>query len=140
MTIYVAGFLFRNQGKEVALIKKRKPFWQYGLLNGVGGKVAAGETPAQAMAREFEEEAGIVVLDWRQFAELSGPASYDTENWRVHFFVADCERGTAINSRTAEVVNWYWVGHLISYPTVGNLRWLIPMARGGVDGKIIEVK
>jgi hypothetical protein len=34
----VAGFLFRNNDTEVALIRKNKPDWQKGKLNGIGGK------------------------------------------------------------------------------------------------------
>ena len=38
----VAGFLF--SGPRVLLVKKLKPTWQYGLLNGVGGVInEAGE-------------------------------------------------------------------------------------------------
>lgn len=54
---YVVG-LAVNQG-WVALIRKAKPAWQAGRLNGIGGKVEPGEDPQLAMAREFEEEAGV---------------------------------------------------------------------------------
>jgi hypothetical protein len=36
---YVVGFLFRNNLSEVALIKKDRPAWQAGHLNGIGGKL-----------------------------------------------------------------------------------------------------
>jgi hypothetical protein len=36
---YVCGFMFANDFTEVALIRKNKPEWQRGKLNGIGGKV-----------------------------------------------------------------------------------------------------
>jgi 8-oxo-dGTP diphosphatase len=54
---WVVGFVFKNRD-EVTLVMKNRPEWQKGKLNGVGGKIEAGETSAQAMRREFKEEAG----------------------------------------------------------------------------------
>ncbi len=56
---YVAGFLFEPYMERVVLIQKEKPTWQKGRLNGVGGKMELGETPLQAMQREFREETGL---------------------------------------------------------------------------------
>ena len=39
MREYVCGFLFSPDRKKVLLIRKRRPAWQAGKLNGVGGKV-----------------------------------------------------------------------------------------------------
>lgn len=53
---YVVGFLFSEDESRVLLVLKNRPAWQEGKLNGVGGKIEAGETPLQAMEREFKEE------------------------------------------------------------------------------------
>jgi len=53
---YVVGFLFSEDQSRVLLVWKNRPAWQNGKLNGVGGKIEAGETPLQAMEREFKEE------------------------------------------------------------------------------------
>jgi hypothetical protein len=37
MITYVVGFLFSPSGAEVVLIRKARPSWQSGLLNGIGG-------------------------------------------------------------------------------------------------------
>ena len=58
---YVAGFCFSECGGRVALIRKLKPEWQRGLLNGIGGKMEPGESLHSAMVREFEEETGAHV-------------------------------------------------------------------------------
>lgn len=75
---YVCGFLTftlpGSEEKRVVLVHKNRPKWQAGKFNGVGGKVEFGESPTQAMIREFAEEAGIVGgIQWKLFAELNGP-------------------------------------------------------------------
>ncbi len=133
MQDYVVGFLFSNEKRQVVLIKKNKPEWQKGKLNGVGGKIERGETPHQAMVREFEEEAGLKVEDWKQFCTYSG------EFGTVHFFKAFAgqESMDKITTKTDESI------HICSLPTfpnmdkmIPNLKWLIPMA---LDEKDIEV-
>jgi hypothetical protein len=53
---YVLGFVFSEDSSRVLLVWKNRPAWQAGKLNGIGGKIEAGETPLQAMQREFREE------------------------------------------------------------------------------------
>lgn len=49
---YVLGFLFNENLTKVVLVRKKRPEWQCGLLNGVGGKIEDGEPPLDAMVRE----------------------------------------------------------------------------------------
>lgn len=53
ITRYVCGFLFHDD--NVLLVRKNRPDWQAGLLNGVGGKCEGHETPHFSMVREFQE-------------------------------------------------------------------------------------
>ena len=76
MKRYVVGFLFRNNGTEVALVRKLKPEWQRGRLNGIGGKIEPNEDSRAAMMREFAEETGANVDDWRAFAWLRGVCGF----------------------------------------------------------------
>jgi 8-oxo-dGTP diphosphatase len=62
---YVVGFLFGHDKTMVALIKKSRPEWQKGMLNGIGGKIENSENALTAMRREFKEEAGADVSDWK---------------------------------------------------------------------------
>lgn len=48
---YVVGFMFSSDKTLVTLIRKNRPKWMNGKLNGVGGKIEIGETPLQAMVR-----------------------------------------------------------------------------------------
>jgi 8-oxo-dGTP diphosphatase len=67
ITKYVCGFAFSPNHTLVYLIRKKRPTWQAGKLNGIGGKVNIGESPIQAIVREFKEECGVVTTesDWR---------------------------------------------------------------------------
>ena len=53
---YEVGFEFTASNDLVLLIRKNRPEWQKGKLNGIGGHIKVGETPLEAMRREFEEE------------------------------------------------------------------------------------
>jgi 8-oxo-dGTP diphosphatase len=121
---YVVGFLFRNRGANVALIRKTKPAWQAGKLNGIGGKVEPGETIQQAMVREFKEETGALVEDWRHFCTLT------FRDARIHFFEShEGEDRIDLKTTTEEPVDWYGTAQGVVYREgIPNLRWLIPMA------------
>lgn len=62
---YSLGLAFSPDADRVLLILKNRPSFLAGRWNGVGGHVEPGETPSQAMAREFREETG---LDWPEQA------------------------------------------------------------------------
>lgn len=126
---YVCGFLFRNEGKEVALIQKIRPGWQAGHWNGVGGKIEPDEAPLAAMVREFNEEAGrrTEPSDWRRFAVLSD----QTESWKVVFFCAAAPTDNFFLATMAdEDVRWIKVKKILrgKVKIIPNLRWLIPLA------------
>lgn len=131
---YVCGFLFSENKKVVALIRKNRPTWQAGKLNGIGGKIENFETPLQAMEREFFEETGVNIFEWRQFAVLSGNDSDVERNansgtsFKVYFFVAFSDGIYDANSTTDEEIKAVALEDLEDYLTLPNLDWLIPMA------------
>lgn len=123
---YVAGFLIA--GQQVLLLRKSKPEWQAGKLNGVGGKIEVGELPADAMVREFREETGITEeLAWHERVVLSGQDG----SWRVAFFVAEWPGSGPPPQQTVagtdEPAAWYLLHNLYHLPVIGNLRWLVPL-------------
>ncbi|GBG14464.1 DNA mismatch repair protein MutT [Novimethylophilus kurashikiensis] len=75
ITHYVIGLMFSPDSTKLVGILKHRPSFLAGLLNGVGGHVEEGESPASAVRREFEEETGVVTReeDWKFFHTLSGP-------------------------------------------------------------------
>jgi 8-oxo-dGTP diphosphatase len=131
---YVLGFLFNDDDTGCVVIRKQKPEWQKGLLNGVGGKIKPGEFPMAAMVREFGEEAGVdtgdLTFGWRKFCILSG------ERFAVHCFAAHSSDALAAartqTDESIEIVNTSSL-RLRLCDCVPNLRWLIPMAIGERD-------
>ena len=61
---YALGFLFSEDLKHVILIRKNRPSYLEGKLNGVGGKIEPGESHKSAMIREFKEETGVQFEEW----------------------------------------------------------------------------
>jgi 8-oxo-dGTP diphosphatase len=125
-TDYVAGFLFHGLPSGdvmVALVRKARPEWQAGRLNGVGGHVEPGEAPLAAMVREFQEEAGLHLVHWQAFARLEG------SDFRVLFLSSWVfpGQGLLLRSPADEPVDWYNVANLPP-EVLPNLRWLIPAA------------
>lgn len=121
MKTYVAGFLFDAEYEHVALIRKEKPEWQKGRLNGIGGKIEPGEASPDAMRREFLEETGMDVSNWNRFIKLSG------EGYTVDFYYA-VGNPWDVTTTTDEQVGCYQVSELTQLNTIPNLQWLIPMA------------
>jgi 8-oxo-dGTP diphosphatase len=127
---YVVGFVFCYH--RILLIKKNRPAYLAGKLNGIGGGVERGELASTAMAREMHEEAGLKTLpgDWLPVATLN-----TLRGDRIDFFAAHWrdEMGEA-RSCTAEPVGWY-SSHLLGsdVPVFENLPYLIPLARTALD-------
>jgi 8-oxo-dGTP pyrophosphatase MutT (NUDIX family) len=149
---YVCGFYFSFEVERVLLIRKMKPAWQRGSCNGLGGKIEHGESPSQAMRREFFEESELQTLEsgWKEYAYLHGLNGGREEGgpYGVHFFAY---HGQLTASELAEVANQHWhkfvkmPGEFESLTVVSvhelryrrvlpNLKWLVPMAYNILKG------
>lgn len=129
-TEYCVGFLFDATAENVLLIRKLRPAWQAGRLNGIGGHIEAGEHPGAAMIREFEEEAGFWIDGWEHAATMVGSA------YRLDVFslVSDVGFKAAI-SKTDELIERVSVPSVFSRPDVlPNLRvhLAISLDRSGI--------
>lgn len=129
MTHYCLGFAFI--GAHVVLVRKNRPEWQAGKLNGVGGHVESGERADEAMAREFYEETGLDVPrdQWRYFALLEGPG------FRLDCFFTYLTDIDGLHSPTEEEISLQFINNLYSLNVVPNVRWLIPMAESFERGE-----
>jgi len=98
MIEYVVGFAFSRYGNKVALIRKNKPDWQAGKLNGIGGKVEKDEYHFDAMVREFREETGVQTnnQDWDLVTTLT------SNTWKMTVFKAFLEPEDFRSIRTIE--------------------------------------
>jgi 8-oxo-dGTP diphosphatase len=126
LTRYVLGFIFDTDGREVVLIEKRRPAWQAGLLNGIGGKIEAGETALEAMQRECREECGLTAFrePFRHFGRMSGP------DFEVELFTARAANPHLARSCTDETVRVVPVS-TVSWPgcALPNVAPLLSLAR-----------
>ena len=119
----VAGFAF-SPARRILLIRKSRPAWQAGLLNGIGGRVEAGESPLDAMRREAEEEAGLSEADWTAVAILASPGR------EVHFFRATLgdDAFDGATARTDEPLVRLAMADFPGARVVPNLSFLVPLA------------
>lgn len=125
MKTYVAGFMIAADGR-VALVRKNRPDWQRGKLNGIGGKIEDGETALQAMIREFKEETGCPTRprDWYEFCVLGDRST----EFRVHFFFSHVVGFPDLRTTTDEEIVKVPVSEVTVHNSIANLTWLIPMA------------
>ena len=107
---YVLGFAFDDLGR-VALIRKTRPDWQRGLLNGIGGKINPGEACRDAMMREFYEETGVVLPAdrWTRRGEMGNEVSAPEKSWRVHVYTVTSPLVRLVRTTTDETVDLYTV-------------------------------
>lgn len=124
---YVLGFRFDYAKLRVALIRKNKPAWQAGLLNGIGGKHEDGESYHAAMVREFKEEAGVDEIQWSHFHTMRG------KDWMVVCFagLGDLSKLVSMEAEKVEIHAVAAVGR----GCVENLAWLIPLAIDHLEDK-----
>ena len=128
MKRYVVGFLQDRSG-YVGLLRKDRPEWQAGMLNGIGGHVEPGETWMGAMEREAREEASLgLAISWECFAAIKG------DGWEMYCFraeVDDVSRILPLNNDVGEEFESYplWQVEGGALSTIPNLRWLVSMAQ-----------
>ena len=118
--------LFRERGgeTEVLLIKPGGPFWRNkdeGAWMIPKGAIEAGESPAQAALREFEEETGT------RLAAMPFPLATIRQagGKRVEAFAAEGDLDAAAVSSNDFELEWPpRSGQLQRYPEVVEARWM----------------
>ena len=125
MTEFVVGFLMDDDDR-VVLVRKNRPDWQRGLLNGVGGKVEPNELPIDAMRREFKEEADVDIEDWQNFVTIHGP------DYKIHFYRYRGLKGqiSLVKTMTDEEIEVHYYDDVLIPPSgmIENLYWILPLA------------
>lgn len=135
MTKYVVGFMFNEKKDKVLLIRKNRPKWQKGRLNGVGGHIEEYDlNENQAMIREFREETNILHYGWKHFANIIRN-NYDDKDYNVYFYYSISDIMYEYENATDEVIE---IVSLDSFPrndVIYNLNWLIFIA---LDKSVVE--
>jgi 8-oxo-dGTP diphosphatase len=121
--VYVLALLFTPDRRRIVLMRKTRPAWQAGRVNALGGKMAPGESAAEAAEREVREEAGVTVpaAAWEEFLVWDDPV------YRMHAVRAAHEG--ALLARTAEDQEVFLAAvDALPVELIDNLRWLVPLA------------
>lgn len=135
MQDYVLGFVFDMYAKKVLLMKKKKPEWQAGFFNGIGGKVEEDDlNPYYAMTRECIEETSVEIhhLDWKQFCTMRGRNCPDGD-WNVYclaLYLTSPDDKHSFITNESELVVWFDLSdlHVMLPKLLGNIPWLVSMA------------
>lgn len=128
--LYALGFAFDKDFKQVVLIRKNKPTWQKGLLNGVGGKVEPGETPYNAMVREFREETGVLHESWSHALDLEFHEALVSVYYTTSAPINEC------TSTTDETIELRSVEEVPDLSTIPNIPWMLYMCRSFSCGEM----
>ena len=127
---YSCGLIFNPDKTEVLLIRKNRPSWQFGVFNGIGGKVEGEETALQCMIRESKEETTIIDENWREIAHLCG----NDLSWCVTFFAIYNQDFKKINPLTDELLYPIMIKDIFNRQSyfynsiIKNLRVIISLA------------
>lgn len=76
LELYSLCFIFNEAKDLVWLIEKKRPQWQAGFLNGIGGKYENDENSLKCSTREVKEETGLNI-DIDQWIPVGEYASSD---------------------------------------------------------------
>lgn len=134
MSSYVLICIYDAYTKDIIMVEKKKPEWQKGLYNLVGGKIEDGETPREAAYRETEEETGIT----NTILHNCGSIKY--EGGEIHCFYGGV-LGEKIRPQEGEVERVFWTPFYAvnnDPKLIGNLRVMIPLMLNGVTGWTFE--
>lgn len=102
--VQVVGAIIENESGEVLLAERPPGKHLAGMWEFPGGKIEAGESPAEALHRELKEE---LELDVSLVALLgSFPYSYEVTTVELHVF---CVRAVNTPKATEDVHNFRWV-------------------------------
>lgn len=96
-----AGVIFRDDGRF--LLGRRQGSFYAGYWEFPGGKVEAGEAPAEALMRELDEELGIRASRIRPW--LVREHVYEHAHVRLHFFEVGAWSGK-LHDRVHDALSW----------------------------------
>ena len=129
MIEYVAGLMFCEEGRFVAMVEKQKPEWMKGKYNAIGGKIEPGEFTEDAMVREFQEETGVHYKNWMETATLEG------KDWRVYFYHCFADPFMCDTVEEERIIVDEVNSFLSSSKLMGNLKTIINIA---LDHSIVK--
>lgn len=131
-----AVIAFATRENDVLLIHKKRGLGA-GKVNGPGGRIDPGETPAEAAIRETMEEVHITIHELQQHATLHFVFA-DGYSLTVYVYVTESFSGTA--TETDEAVPFWCETSEIPYASMwaDDALWLPEVLAGRyVDGRFV---
>lgn len=134
---YTLGFAFDGAQRNVLLVEKKKPAWQAGKLNGIGGKIepTVDVTLEDAMAREWDEECnrpGLAVVhpEWRWFGSILVDNGATVQLFKAVIPSVMLHARNGIANDVGEIISKHTVTDVMAgvVGSIPNVRWLIAMA------------
>jgi len=134
--VVVLPIIVDDTGRDshVVLIKKKRPDWQVGMLNGPGGKVEfGGEQPWNAAHQELLKETGLQIENLIHVGNLS-----PRDDLTVWFYTGRIGIHTAFAANKPpeadEEVGFFPINAVLNHPKLlNNLRYLIPLSIAKLD-------
>lgn len=123
MTQVIALVAAFNSDRQVLLLKRPDDVHQGGFWSFPGGKVDEGETPLDAVVREFREETSLNGKLWRHL----GKATHSYEDRTLHFlfFVCYCPDRSSLTCESPHA--WANLDQLDDYPMPEANSKFLPM-------------
>lgn len=129
---FVLGFVFNSNLNSVLLVEKKRPDWQAGYFNGIGGKIEDDETPLQAMQREGREETGHGGLGFEHVLTFVCPGG------TVFVFKGNSGvKDIPFKQMEDEELRVYSLVNLVKIKIMANPRWMIPVCLSNLQFPII---
>jgi 8-oxo-dGTP diphosphatase len=118
---FVLALLYSADRRQVVLMRRTKPAWQAGRVNGLGGRLMPGESAAAAARREVREECGVDVAAWREVLV------WEDAEYVMHVLSAVSAEARAARTQEDQEV---FLADVDALPpnVIDNLRWLVPLA------------
>ena len=131
MQQFSLGFVFDSSLKQVLLMHKERPASQAGKVNGLGGKVEAGEDSRACVVREIKEEADLSTVseNWVYAGAMR------SDEWTIDVYgLAYTGEMSDAASMEEQRVEWFPVDSLPAN-SMSNLAWLVPFVRNKLFDK-----
>ncbi len=93
----ICTLVFLLEGDNILLAMKKRGFGS-GRWNGVGGKIEAGETVAQAMIRETQEEIMVTPLEFSSVGYLEFAFPDGTTDMAAHVYICTAWDGEPVET------------------------------------------
>ena len=130
---FCVGYMFSPDLSKVVMVRKNRPGWQAGKLNGPGGKLNPGESAYNAMVREFREETGVESSSagWKPICRLEFSEAV------VWFFYCISSTYSLSSTQTDEKIEITDIAQLMATfdSIIPNTCWIIQMALSKMRGE-----